>query len=84
MIALNRAIAVSFAEDPESALPLLDALAGQLADYAPFHRPLPTYGAGSETRRLRARPTSERSSSRATRRRAFLARRLAGLGGARQ
>jgi RNA polymerase sigma-70 factor (ECF subfamily) len=37
VIALNRAVAVSFAEGPERALPLLEALDGQLADYAPFH-----------------------------------------------
>jgi RNA polymerase sigma-70 factor (ECF subfamily) len=37
VIALNRAVAVSFAEDPESALPLLEALAGQFDAYASFH-----------------------------------------------
>ena len=40
VIALNRAMAVSFAEDPASALPLLEALAGQLDGYAPFHAAL--------------------------------------------
>jgi RNA polymerase sigma-70 factor (ECF subfamily) len=40
VIALNRAMAVSFAEDPEHALPLLEALAGQLDGYAPFHAAL--------------------------------------------
>ena len=40
VIALNRAMAVSFAEDPERALPLLEALAGQLDGYAPFHAAL--------------------------------------------
>ena len=37
MVALNRAVAVSLAESPEAALPLLDALAERLAEYAPFH-----------------------------------------------
>ena len=37
VIALNRAIAVSQAEGPEAALPLLAALEVRLADYAPFH-----------------------------------------------
>ena len=40
VIALNRAMAVSFAEGPEHALPLLEALAGQLDGYAPFHAAL--------------------------------------------
>ena len=40
VIALNRAMAVSFAEDPERALSLLEALAGQLDGYAPFHAAL--------------------------------------------
>jgi RNA polymerase sigma-70 factor (ECF subfamily) len=37
VVALNRAIAVSFADSPEAALPLLAALDGRLGDYAPFH-----------------------------------------------
>ena len=37
VVALNRAVAVSFAEDPESALPLLEQLEEPLAQYAPFH-----------------------------------------------
>ncbi|MDP9257099.1 MAG: hypothetical protein M3Q31_11150, partial [Actinomycetota bacterium] len=37
VVALNRAVAVSFSEDPESALPLLEELEGPLAEYAPFH-----------------------------------------------
>ena len=37
VVALNRAVAVSLAESPEAALPLLDELAGRLAEYAPFH-----------------------------------------------
>jgi RNA polymerase sigma-70 factor, ECF subfamily len=37
VVALNRAVAVSFAEGPERALPLLAELEGPLADYAPFH-----------------------------------------------
>jgi len=40
VIALNRAMAISFAEDPEPALSLLEALAGQLDGYAPFHAAL--------------------------------------------
>ncbi len=37
VVALNRAVAVSFAEDPESALPLLEVLRQRLTEYAPFH-----------------------------------------------
>ena len=37
VVALNRAIAVSYADDPEAALPLLAALEARLADYPPFH-----------------------------------------------
>jgi RNA polymerase sigma-70 factor (ECF subfamily) len=37
VIALNRAVAVSLAEGPEAALPLLEELETRLADYAPFH-----------------------------------------------
>jgi RNA polymerase sigma-70 factor (ECF subfamily) len=37
VVALNRAVAVSFSEDPERALRLLEELEGPLADYAPFH-----------------------------------------------
>jgi RNA polymerase sigma-70 factor (ECF subfamily) len=37
VVALNRAVAVSFADGPESALPLLEALAGRLDGYAPLH-----------------------------------------------
>jgi RNA polymerase sigma-70 factor (ECF subfamily) len=37
VVALNRAVAVSFAEGPERALPLLAALEAPLASYAPFH-----------------------------------------------
>ena len=40
VIALNRAMAVSFADGPEAALPLLEALAGHLDEYAPFHAAL--------------------------------------------
>ena len=40
VVALNRAVAVSFAEDPESALPLLEELEEPLAEYAPFHAAL--------------------------------------------
>ena len=37
VVALNHAVAVSFAIDPESALPLLTALAAKLDGYQPFH-----------------------------------------------
>ena len=37
VIALNRALAVSFAEGPDAALPLLAELEDGLAGYAPFH-----------------------------------------------
>jgi RNA polymerase sigma-70 factor, ECF subfamily len=37
VIALNRAVALSFAESPASALPVLEELEGQLDGYAPFH-----------------------------------------------
>jgi RNA polymerase sigma-70 factor, ECF subfamily len=40
VIELNRAVAVSFADSPEAALPLLAALGQPLADYAPFHAAL--------------------------------------------
>ena len=63
VIALNRALAVSFAEGPEAALPLLAELESCLADYAPFHAAY-----ADVQRRLgdgprRARPTSARSRS---------------------
>ena len=37
VVALNRAVAVSFAAGPEAALPLLDDLAGDLAGFGPLH-----------------------------------------------
>ena len=37
VIALNHALALSFAESPGAALPLLDALAVSLEAYAPLH-----------------------------------------------
>ena len=37
VVALNRAVAVSMAEGPEVALPLVEALAGALAEYHPFY-----------------------------------------------
>ena len=40
VVALNRALAVSFADSPEAALSLLDELAGQLSDYSSFHAAL--------------------------------------------
>ena len=40
VVALNRAMAVSFAESPEEALALLDELALALADYQPCHAAL--------------------------------------------
>jgi RNA polymerase sigma-70 factor, ECF subfamily len=80
VIALNRAVAVSFAEGPESALPLLAALAGQLADYAPFHA-----ACADLRRRLGDESAARAAYERALEltgnpgERAFLARRLAGL-----
>ena len=85
VIALNRAIAVSFAEDPESALPLLDALAGA----ARRLRAVPC-GLADVQRRLGDETAARAAYERALEltgnpgERAFLARRLAGLGGARQ
>jgi RNA polymerase sigma-70 factor (ECF subfamily) len=40
VVALNRAVAVSYSGDPEAALPLFDDLADELPDYAPFHAAL--------------------------------------------
>ena len=40
VIEVNRALAVSYSQAPEIALPLLDDLAGRLSDYAPFHAAL--------------------------------------------
>ena len=40
VVALNRALAVSFADSPEAALSLLDELEGQLSDYSSFHAAL--------------------------------------------
>jgi RNA polymerase sigma-70 factor (ECF subfamily) len=37
VVALNRAAAVSFADGPEEALPLLDELAGDLDAFGPYH-----------------------------------------------
>src|SRR4030095_9826295 len=37
VVALNRAVALSMAEGPEAALPLVDELEPQLADYQPWH-----------------------------------------------
>lgn len=37
VVALNRAVAVSFADNPEVALPLLDDLAGDLAGFGPLY-----------------------------------------------
>ena len=37
VVALNRAVAISFADDPEVALALLDDLAGDLAAFGPLH-----------------------------------------------
>ncbi len=36
VVALNRAVAISFADGPEAALPLLDGLAGDLPGFAPL------------------------------------------------
>ena len=81
VIALNRAMAVSFAEDPEQALPLLEALAGQLDGYAPFHAAL-----ADVQRRLGDAPAARRAYERALEvtdnpgEREFLERRRAELG----
>ncbi|MBN9180795.1 MAG: sigma-70 family RNA polymerase sigma factor [Microbacterium sp.] len=37
VVRLNRAVAVSMAESPESALPLVDELDGELAGFRPYH-----------------------------------------------
>ena len=37
VVALNRAVAVSFAGDPEVALALLDGVAGELPGFGPLH-----------------------------------------------
>jgi RNA polymerase sigma-70 factor (ECF subfamily) len=81
VIALNRAMAVSFAEDPERALPLLEALAGQLDGYAPFHAAL-----ADVQRRVGDVPAARSSYERALEvtdnpgERAFLRRRLGEVG----
>jgi RNA polymerase sigma-70 factor (ECF subfamily) len=81
VIALNRAMAVSFAEDPEHALPLLEALAGQLDGYAPFHAAL-----ADVQRRLGHVPAARSAYERALEvtdnpgERAFLRRRLGEIG----
>ena len=55
-------LAVSFAEAPEAALPLLDELAERSADYAPFHAALRRRAAPPRGRDAqRARPTCARS-----------------------
>jgi RNA polymerase sigma-70 factor, ECF subfamily len=40
VVALNRALAVTYAESPEAALSLLEDLAGQLSDYSSFYAAL--------------------------------------------
>ena len=40
VVALNRALALSFADSPEAALSLLDELEGRLSDYSSFHAAL--------------------------------------------
>jgi RNA polymerase sigma-70 factor (ECF subfamily) len=80
VIALNRAVAVSFAEDPETAMPLLEALEEQLAEYAPFQA-----ACADVHRRLGDEPAARMAYERALAltgnagERAFLARRLAEL-----
>jgi RNA polymerase sigma-70 factor (ECF subfamily) len=37
VVRLNQAVAVSFADSPEKGLRLLEPLAGELGEYAPFH-----------------------------------------------
>ncbi|MDX6560369.1 MAG: polymerase sigma-70 factor, subfamily [Gaiellales bacterium] len=40
VVALNRVLALSFADSPEAAVPLLEDLAGQLSGYSSFHAAL--------------------------------------------
>ena len=81
MIALNRALALSFASGPEAALPLLAALAGRLAGYAPFHAALADVqrrcgdAAAARAAYVRALELTDNPGERA-----FLERRLAELG----
>jgi RNA polymerase sigma-70 factor, ECF subfamily len=81
VVALNRAVAVSLADGPEVALPLLDMLGDRLDGYAPFHAAL------ADVRRRSgdaagAREAYERALELTTNtgEREFLARRLAQLG----
>jgi RNA polymerase sigma-70 factor, ECF subfamily len=80
VVALNRAVAVSFADGPEAALPLLEALEEPLAGYASFH------AAAADVQRRCGDETAARASyERALEltgnpgEREFLARRLAEL-----
>ena len=82
VVALNRAVAVSFAEDPQAALSLLEPLGAPLAEYAPFHA-----ASAHVQRRLGDEPAARAAYARALAltgnpgERAFLERRLAELGG---
>ena len=80
VVALNRAVAVSMAEGPAAALPLVDALAGALAGYHLWHatradllRRLDRAGEARESYQ-RARELSQNEAERH-----FLARRIAAL-----
>ena len=81
VVALNRAVAVSFAESPEVALRLLAELESPLADYAPFHA-----ARADLQRRLGAAEAARAAYERALEltdnpgERSFLARRLAEVG----
>jgi len=81
VIALNRAVAVSFAAGSAHALPLLGALDGQLSGYAPFHA-----ARADVLRRLGDAPAAREAYHRALEltgnpgEREFLERRLRGLG----
>jgi RNA polymerase sigma-70 factor (ECF subfamily) len=82
VVALNRAVAVSFAEDPQAALSLLEPLGAPLAEYAPFHA-----ASAHIQSRLGDEPAARTAYVRALAltgnagERAFLERRLAELGG---
>ena len=60
MIARDRALAVSFAEGPEAALPLLASLEESLGDYGPFHA-----ASGDVQRRLGDDPAARAAYERA-------------------
>ncbi len=80
VIALNHALAISYSRDPGLALPLLEALAAELWEYAPLHAALADVqrrcGDADAARAAYARALALTANSGE---RAFLERRLAGL-----